>query len=159
MPNFTQKYNLHKGNEYLFISIYIPKDWNFPTYSKKRKWKVPVKIVKLWVWNDFFLPIKNCRKSRFDFNGRFYFSSVKKNWTRQIVLHTFPNLENIPNYCTLAQNVLHTNRSCCTLFEILLHTFPNVLHTNFLYCTLTFILENHKSALSPRNRYNSMVWE
>ena len=132
MPNFTQKYNLHKGNEYLFISIYIPKDWNFPTYSKKRKWKVPVKIVKLWVWNDFFLPIKNCIKSRFDFNGRFYFSSVKKTEQGKLCCTLSQTWKISLNYCTLAQNVLHTDQSCCTLFEKICCTLSQ------MSCTLTF---------------------
>ena len=109
------------------------------------------------MWNDFFLPIKNCRKSRSDFSGRFYFSSVKKTEQGKLCCTLSQTWKISLNYCTLAQNVLHTDQSCCTLFEILLHTFPNVLHTNFFYCTLTFILENHKSALSPRNRYNSNV--
>ena len=39
----------------IYISIYIPKDWKFPNYSKKRKWKVPKKIVKVVSVERFFV--------------------------------------------------------------------------------------------------------
>ena len=99
----------------IYISIYIPKDWKFPNYSKKRKWKVPKKIVKVVSVERFFVcPSKIAESQDLTLNGRFWFSYVKKNEQGKLC-------------CTLTQTwkisliTAHLPKTCCTLIEVAAH--------------------------------------